>query len=34
VEALADLHASSEYRSHMAQVFTARALGIALSRAQ
>jgi aerobic carbon-monoxide dehydrogenase medium subunit len=34
VEALADLHASSEYRSHVAQVFTGRALETALSRAQ
>ncbi len=33
VEALADLHASSEYRSHLARVYTARALQTALSRA-
>jgi aerobic carbon-monoxide dehydrogenase medium subunit len=34
VEALADLHASSEYRSHLACVYTRRALETALGRAK
>jgi len=34
VEALADLHASSEYRSHLACVYTRRALETARSRAK
>jgi carbon-monoxide dehydrogenase medium subunit len=34
VDALADLHASSEYRSHLACVYTRRALETALSRAK
>jgi carbon-monoxide dehydrogenase medium subunit len=33
-ETLGDLHASSEYRAHLAEVFTRRALEAALSRAQ
>jgi carbon-monoxide dehydrogenase medium subunit len=33
-ETLGDLHASSEYRAHLAQVFTRRALEAALTRAQ
>ena len=33
VEANSDLHASAEYRSHLARVYTARALTVALSRA-
>ena len=32
IEALADLHASSEYRSHLSRVYTRRALEAALSR--
>lgn len=34
IEALADLHASSEYRSHLSRVYTRRALEAALSRAK
>lgn len=33
VEANSDLHASAEYRSHIARVYTARALRVALGRA-
>jgi carbon-monoxide dehydrogenase medium subunit len=33
VDALADLHASSEYRAHLATVYTRRAVEAALSRA-
>ena len=33
VDANSDLHASADYRRHMAQVYTARALGQAVSRA-
>jgi aerobic carbon-monoxide dehydrogenase medium subunit len=33
VDANSDLHASADYRAHMAQVYTARALNAALSRA-
>jgi aerobic carbon-monoxide dehydrogenase medium subunit len=32
IDANSDLHASAEYRSHMARVYTARALTVALSR--
>jgi len=32
VDANSDLHASADYRRHMAQVYTARALTVALSR--
>jgi carbon-monoxide dehydrogenase medium subunit len=32
VDANSDLHASAEYRKHLARVYTLRALGIALSR--
>jgi carbon-monoxide dehydrogenase medium subunit len=34
IEALADLHASSEYRSHLCRVYTRRALEAALSKAK
>jgi CO/xanthine dehydrogenase FAD-binding subunit len=32
VDANSDLHASADYRKHLARVYTMRALGIALSR--
>jgi carbon-monoxide dehydrogenase medium subunit len=34
VEAMADIHASAEYRLHLAQVYTKRALQRAVTRAQ
>ena len=34
LDALSDLHASSEYRSHLAGVYTKRALEAALAKAK